>query len=240
MQSILKFCARGGFSMTKLLAAIAILTLAQATTSKAAIFNAYDARIGPPFTGTNDTHYAQQITLAGAPGPTAIYGYTLDLDWSNYLAGNQTLTLDLYAGANLSSITPNALASATLLDSSSVVVAPQGSNGTFAYSLSYGSTPIYIPSSTFTLAITLDNASDTALSTAVGGSFTNGTPALGSNPAFIWNDSNSDGIFSGTEQSFPAGSQSNIDVAVQVPEPATISVLVGIGGLGLLRRRRIA
>src|SRR5579863_10105012 len=105
-----------------LTAAVVLAAGTFASRASAIIVTAYDADTSLTRNGTAANDYAQQITLAGPAGPTAIYGYTLGLDWSNFAIGAQNLTIDVYTGANLSGSTPNALAGATLVDSSSVPI----------------------------------------------------------------------------------------------------------------------
>jgi hypothetical protein len=202
----------------------------------------YDSYTGLSSLGSGDAHIAEQISLPAGPASYNINNFTkLGIDWSNIAAGNQTLDMDFYSGTDdLNPTSPNALAADTLIDHESVTLVPPGTNGNYAVSLNF-SPPLNVPD-TFTLVLSFKDATNTTYSSAVDGLYTTGTLSAGADPGFPWVDSNLDGTFTGAEQAPTAGGASPSHIlllvdATAIPEPITGSVIFGMAGLALMRRR---
>jgi hypothetical protein len=171
----------------------------------------YDADTGLSSFGSVANHYAQQVTLAGPDEAYSINEISLlGLNWYNVSVGAQEVSVNFYTGANLGPTATNALATAISLSGFSYDLNAPGADGIYDVALQ---APVQVPSNTFTVVVTITNTAGTAYSSGLGASFTAGTPTIGSNPGFLWNDSNEDGIFSSSEQSgFGLGTTFNLDM----------------------------
>jgi hypothetical protein len=180
------------------------------------------------------THYAETVTLAGpsTQGYTINYFPRFAINWSNISSGKQDLFLDFYTGVNLSSSSTNAFANATYIGYVGFALnAPTATGGSF-YDFGNASSPLVneaastsepliIPGNTFTVVATMVNSAQTAYSTAMNGYLSTGTPATGTDPLFVWLDTNQDGTFAGSEQyqysSGPTNIAMSIDATAIVP-----------------------
>jgi hypothetical protein len=224
------------------LAGAAVVAVLHPThTDAAVVFNAAASGVL-----TTDASYAQQVTVAGPDESYSITSMTLGINWYNISAGTQDLFLDFYTGASTSPTATDDFSSANFIVEKGLGIGAPGANGGYVYTLNF-TTPVLVPSNTFDIASSMTNSAGTAYSTAIGGILSSGTPSVGSDPGFVWVDSNEDGTFAGSEQSTTAGGGTTANfytsitaTAIPVPEPIGAAAILGIAGLGLSGRRRRA
>jgi hypothetical protein len=237
------------FTLTAL--AVAALVCGVVSGSSQAQTVLYDANSGvnssgsfSSATGGPGQHYLQQITLAGgAPSYTLTSFPVFGVRWNDITTAPQDIFLDFYTGVDLSTSSTNALASATKFASTGFQLSSPGANGSYNYTLTLN-TPITTPSATFAIEVTMTNGAGNAYATGIAYRLsTGGAPTVGSNPGFVWIDTNANGIFTGAEQS---ASPTNIRMTISgsaVPEPSA-AALAALGSIGVLfgarrlRRRR--
>lgn len=219
--------------------AVAALVCGVATRTASAQTLLYDANSAPNAGGTfgpvpGGQHYLQQITLAGGASSYSLTSFPIfGVRWVDINAAPQSLFLTFYTGVDLSTASSNALAGATQFASVGFSLTNPGANGSYNYNLTLG-TPIVTPAATFAIEVTMTNAAGNAYATGISYRYSNGgAPAVGSNPGFLWTDGNSNGIFTGAEQS---ATPNNIRMTISgtaVPEPSSVA-LAAIGAIGLL------
>jgi hypothetical protein len=174
------------------------------------LYDSYSNGSLPGFNSTSAS-YAEQVTLAGPANSSYIINGFPDfgITWNDVTQGNQDVFIYLFTGADLSPTATDALASANYVNGFGFGVIPPPSDGASIYSFTgltqYGVT---VPSNTFTVVVQMTDASQADFSTAIGGRFSSGTPAVGSSPGFVWMDTNYDQMYAGSEQvsSLAAGS----------------------------------
>jgi hypothetical protein len=201
----------------------------------------FSATSGAAF--TTDASFAQQYTIAGANQSYSISKMTFAINWYNISEGTQDLFLDFYTGASTDPSQANDFAGATFLMDEGFAISAPTANGGVGYTLTF-STPVVVPSNTFDIVASMTNSPGTYYSTAIGGIFSPGSPTVGSDPGFVWVDANEDGAFAGSEQSTTVGGGTTANIysaitatAIAVPEPVSMTAVLGIAGIALGRRR---
>lgn len=189
-------------------------------------------------------HYLQVVTLALPNGPVNVTGLPqLGIRWNATPAANQLLTLNFWTGIDTSPGASNVLGTATLAGTISFPLAPLAV-GSYFYSIN--GLNVNLPSSSFAVEVAFFDDTGTALSTALGGRLSTGSPVAGSNDGFVYSDF--DGTFEGSERvqinglsGNPAPTNYRMQItaaAVAVPEPGGVAFAVGALVTGWIAYRR--
>jgi hypothetical protein len=205
----------------------------------------YNATTLPANPQTGVVHFLQQVTFAGPPGTYTVSSMTFGVNWSD-ISADQGLFLEFYNGLNLSSGAANVLAGATDLGGAGFLLdaASLPSTGNFTYTLTFG-TPITLTSNVIGVEVTMTDSTGANYATGIQGRFSTVAPTTGSSTAFVWNDGNLDGTFTGSEQTTFGQSGAYIRMSMTgtapVPEPSTWALLAGGASMlafTMLRRAR--
>jgi hypothetical protein len=187
--------------------------------------------------------YAQQLTLNGPVSSYSLSAMTFGINIADPNTGF-ALFLDFYSGADLSSSSTNALATATFINELGFDIAAGtvGAPGNYNFTLTFPS--FLVPSKTFTIAaaLTLEDGSAYTTTDVANSRYSLSAPTNGTSPGFVWADANQDGVFAGSEQTTFGGTFANIRMditAVAVPEPSTTAAFaLGLILLGAWQFRR--
>ena len=185
--------------------------------------NLYNATTLPANAQTGVVHFLQQISLAGGPGSYTITGMTFGINWSD-LSNDQGLFLDFYTGVNLSPSAADALAAATNVGEVGFLLTAPAAVGNYTYTLTFNQV---VPSNVLGVEATLTDDTGGAYATGINGRFSATAPTVGTSSAFVYNDSNLDGTFAGSEQTTFGQGTAYIRMSVTgtapapVPEPST-------------------
>jgi hypothetical protein len=149
------------------------------------------------------THIAQQITLSGTLPANDVYSVSdlpdFGVYWSNVSEGSQLLAVDFWSNANTSTASTDALGSANFLGEWDFNLSAPSAVGLYAYNLS-SSTPLLLPSGTFTVEGTYIDGTGTEYSSAISAGLSTGAAKNGSNAGFVWDDNLDTGVFTGLDQ----------------------------------------
>lgn len=235
--------------MRIILSLCAAAALLGATSARAQV--AYDANTTTgsdgAFTSTAN-HYLQQVTLAGPNTPQSLNALpAFGLRWNDVSLGNRTVMFRFWIGVDTSAGAANALANATLENSISFTLTPPPTSQSLTYNLPLGG--LTVSTNSFWVEISFLSADGSSFITQaeLAGRLTTGSPSVGFNDGFLYQDD--DGILAGSERGQVNGSVSGTPVltnyrlsidATGIPEPTTAALLAGAGlvALGLVRRRR--
>lgn len=192
-------------------------------------------------------HAMQVITIASAPAqPMQITNFTLfGVRYNTTTVTTSGLFLNFWTNVDTSPGSTDALATATLAGSVGYNLPAAGAG---SYNFSLPSVNVTVPGNTFAVEVIFTNTAGTAFSTDIAGRYSTGTPTLGSNDGFVYQDSNLDDVFTGAERTQFNGSVSGTPIATNyrmafsataVPEPGSMALCGGAVLLaGLYRRRR--
>jgi hypothetical protein len=224
---------------------IALLLGFAATGQAVVTYNATTSAAGTLTVEPGVASFLQQVTLNGPNMTYTITQMVIGINFNAIGNGQQDVFMDFYTGLNLSPGASDALAGATFITTKAAGLGDPPNAGSFAYTITF-TTPFTVPSNTFGIVFSFLDDATLNYSTEISPLFRlGGSPTVGSNPGFAWNDANQDGVFPGSEQTkFGNANSANyyMSITTTVPEPGSVALVV-VGGIGLLlsvqRRLRI-
>jgi hypothetical protein len=225
------------------LSAIAFLALASAGYAQTTVYQTTTTASGTLTVESGVTSFLQPLTLSLGPGTYTISQMVLGVNFNAVGNGQQDIFLSFYNNLDLSPGATDALAGATDIDDEGIGLNDPPGAGSFAFTVNFG-TPITLNVGTnFGIVFSfIDDASFT-YSTEISPLFRlGGVPSVGSNPGFVYNDADQDGVFPGSEQTTFSSTTANYYLritatSVPVPEPSTYLMLLGGAGILLLFMR---
>lgn len=173
-------------------------------------------------------HFLQPITLEGPSGPQTITQLALGIRWPVVpTLAAQDVYVTFYTGVNFDPTAADALSGATSIGQFMFTLNAPSTAGSYVYTRTLPA-PITVPSNTFSIRfdfaeqIIRDHySSDIFPFFRVGGA-----PTVGSNPGFVYVDTNNNFVLSGSEQTRLGSASANYYLkVVTIPEPATWMLL---------------
>ena len=238
--------------MTKFVSALAAMAigLSMVPGTAAAQRGVYNATTLPAAPQAGSVHYLQLLT----PSPDSVFTlrqFQLGVNWSS-VGRDQGVLVAFYNGIDPSTGSRDALANATQLLSVSGLLGTPDTPGNYTYLFTLNTPQTIAPGSNFGVEFTLTDEFFAFMADEVNGRFTAASPTVGTSPGYVWNDADSNGVFTGAEQTRFGQNAANVRFSINaapdvtptptpappVPEPATWSLMIlGAGLVGMMLRR---